>query len=240
MSATDTDGRSAEAPTVFVVDDDASLRRSLARLIRSAGWNVDTFASAYDFLVKPPSGATGCVLMDVQMPGMTGPELQRLMTDRGISLPVVFLTGHGNLPMGVQAMKKGAVDFLSKPVDGETLLRALQAGIERHTIEQADRRRREEIELRLARLSPREREVLKLVIGGHLNKQVADTMGISIKTVKVHRARVMEKMEAESLAALVHLCENAGVQFRHRSAGAHASAGEPGLHPLTPTSETRT
>jgi len=240
MSAATTDEPGPDAPTVFVVDDDAGLCRSLARLIRSAGWNVETFTSAHDFLDRQAHGGTGCVLMDVQMPGMTGPELHRRMTDRGISLPVVFLSGHGDLPMGVQAMKRGAVDFLSKPVDDETLLQTLRQGIERHAIAQADRRRRQEIELRLARLSPREREVLKLVIGGHLNKQVADKMGISIKTVKVHRARVMEKMEVDSLAALVHLCENAGVEFPHRSAGAHASGGRPAPHPVTPTSGTGT
>ena len=240
MSAANTDEPGTHAPTVFVVDDDASLCRSLARLIRSAGWNIETFASAHDFLDRQACAGTGCVVMDVRMPGMTGPELHRLMTDRGISLPVVFLTGHGDLPIGVQAMKKGAVDFLSKPVDDETLLQALREGIERHAIAQADQWRREVIELRLARLSPREREVLKLVIGGHLNKQVADKMGISIKTVKVHRARVMEKMEVDSLAALVHLCDNAGVEFPHRSAGAHASGELRALHPVTPTSETGT
>jgi FixJ family two-component response regulator len=238
MSSADTEKLDADAPTIFVVDDDASLRRSLARLIRSAGWNVETFASARDFLDHRANDETGCVLMDVQMPGMTGPELHQWMTDR--ALPVVFLTGHGDLPMGVQAMKRGAVDFLSKPVDDETLLQTLRSGIERHAVDQADRRRRQDIELRLARLSPREREVLELVIGGHLNKQVADKMGISLKTVKVHRARVMEKMEVDSLAALVHTCENAGIEFFQRSAGAPASVAGSATRPLTPTSETGT
>lgn len=216
------------APTVFVVDDDASLRRSLARLVRSAGWNVEAFASGREFLERGAYDGTGCVVMDVQMPGMTGPELHGLMTDRDISLPVVFLTGHGNLPTGVQAMKRGAVDFLTKPVDDETLLQTIRQGIERHAVGQTDQRRRQDVEVRLSRLSPREREVLTFVIGGHLNKQIADTMGISLKTVKAHRARVMEKMEADSLAELVHLCQSVGLEFQHRDARA--------IHPRSPRS----
>jgi two-component system, LuxR family, response regulator FixJ len=241
MNGASPDEPGDQVPTIFVVDDDESLCRSLARLVRAAGWNVETFASARDFLDRQAYGETGCVVMDVQMPGMTGPELHRQMTERGISLPVVFLTGHGDLPTGVQAMKRGAVDFLSKPVDGETLLETLREGIQRHAIERAGQRRRLDIELRLARLSPREREVLELVIGGHLNKQVADRMSISIKTVKAHRARVMEKMEVDSLAALIRLCENAAVEFSQRqSTRARASRARPATRPLTSTSETGT
>lgn len=202
--------------TIFVVDDDESLRRGLARLMRSAGWNVETFDSAHAFLDRSTFTGTGCVVIDVQMPGMTGPQLHALMSKRGISLPVFFLTAHGDVPTGVQAMKRGAVDFLLKPVDDEVLLNAIRQGTERHIAAQAEQRQRREIDVRLSRLSPREREVLEFVIGGHLNKQIADKMGISLKTVKAHRARVMEKMQADSVAALVHLCWTANVEFPAR------------------------
>ena len=211
MNAPDERALKEDPPTVFVVDDDSSLRRALARLIHSAGWTVDTYASARDFLECADSAGTGCVVMDVQMPGMTGPELHAQMSARGISLPVVYLTAYGDLHIGIEAMKNGAVDFLVKPVDDDTLLGTVRHGIERHAVELAQRRQRERIETRLARLSPREREVMTLVISGHLNKQIADRMGISLKTVKVHRARVMEKVEVKSVAALVHLCETAGL-----------------------------
>lgn len=216
MNVPDSDGSSTGVPTIFVVDDDDSLRRSLARLLRSAGWKVETFASGPEFLGRPAYPGTGCVVIDLRMPAMTGTELHAEMTARGISLPVVFLTAHGDVPTGVQAMKRGAVDFLVKPAEDETLLQTIRRGVERHAAEQADQRQRRGVEVRLSRLSPREREVLEFVIGGHLNKQIADKMGISLKTVKAHRARVMEKMQADSVAALVHLCQPANVEFRAR------------------------
>lgn len=196
-----------ELPTIFIVDDDVSLSRGLARLIDSAGWNAETYNSAQEFLERAPSSATGCILLDVQMPGTSGPELQNRLAALGIALPVVFLTAHGDLPTGIQAMKDGAVDFLQKPVDGELLVRTLQQAIERQLSRQEQRQRSDEVDTRIARLSAREREVLKHVIDGCLNKQIADKMGISLKTVKVHRGHVMEKMGAKSVAALVHLCE---------------------------------
>ena len=192
---------SASKPTIFVIDDDSSVRRSLVRLINSTGWNVESHASARDFLDRPAYTGSGCVVLDVSMPEMSGPELHEWMNAHGIFLPVIFLTAHGDLPTGIQAMKRGAVDFLQKPVDDVLLLQTIQNAIEK------------QVDIRLSRLSPRERQVLEQVISGQLNKQIADSMGISIKTVKVHRARVMEKLEVDSLAALVHICEAAGMSF---------------------------
>lgn len=195
--------------TVFVVDDDEAVRRGLERLLRSAGLNVETFASAPEFLERSPTSETGCVLLDVQMPGVNGPELHEGMSERGFTLPVVFLTGHGDVPTSVRAMKKGAVDFLLKPVDDEMLLGTIRQAVERHAAEQVRQRQRQDIAARLHRLSAREREVMEHVIQGRLNKQIAGDLGIAEKTVKVHRAHVMEKMEVRSVAELVHLCETA-------------------------------
>lgn len=196
-------------PTIFIVDDDESLRRSLARLIRAAGLNVESYDSARTFIEREPFTGVGCILLDVQMPGISGPELHAELLERNISLPVVFLTAHGDLPTGIGAMKKGAVDFLQKPVDDELLLQTLREAVQRHATKQMQGMQIQEVEQRLAALSRREREVLKHVIDGRLNKQIADDMGISIKTVKVHRGHVMEKMAVDSLAELVHLCERA-------------------------------
>lgn len=197
--------------TVFVVDDDDGVRRSLSRLVRAAGWNVETFSSAHDFLQREPHAGPGCLILDVQMAGMTGLQLRDALPSHRVLQPVIFLTAHGDVPTGVDAIKKGAVDFLLKPVDAGALLRAIGQAVDRHVAEQAGQKRREQIEARLSRLTPREREVLARVIAGRLNKQIADALGISLKTVKVHRARVMEKMEVDSVAALVHLCEAAGI-----------------------------
>jgi RNA polymerase sigma factor (sigma-70 family) len=203
----------ASKPTIFVIDDDSSVRRSLVRLINSTGWNVESHASAREFLDRPAYTGSGCVVLDVSMPEMSGPELHEWMNAHGIFLPVIFLTAHGDLPTGIQAMKRGAVDFLQKPVDDVLLLQTIQNAIEKHGSEQKRQQQKQEVDNRLSRLSPRERQVLEQVISGQLNKQIADSMGISIKTVKVHRARVMEKLEVDSLAALVHICEAAGMSF---------------------------
>ena len=208
---------SASDATVFVVDDDMAVRRSLARLLRSAGLNVETFPSAREFLDRLPSARTGCIVLDVRMPGMTGPELFDQMAGKGLSLPVVFLTGHGDVPMSVQAMKKGAVDFLLKPVDDEALLHAIRQAVARHVSQQAREQERQSLEGRLRRLSAREREVMEYVIRGDLNKQIAADLGISEATVKVHRGRVMAKMEAGSVAELVRLCEAAGIRPRQET-----------------------
>lgn len=200
-------------PTIFVVDDDAAVRRSLTRLLRSAGWNTEAFASADDLLERAPAAEPGCVLLDVQMPGMNGLELHQRMAEAGIWLPVVFLTGKGDIPMSVQAMKHGAVDFLVKPVEEDVLFQALHQAIKRQTAEAASRRNRDAIMGRLSLLSEREREVLEQVLQGRLNKQIAYELGIAEKTVKAHRGRVMEKMEAGTVAELVHMCDAIGLEF---------------------------
>ena len=200
--------------TIFIVDDDPSVRKGLLRLIRSAGWQGEAFASAQDFLARPAFSGTGCVVLDVRMPGMTGPELRDLMAAQEISLPVAFLTGHGDVPTGVDAMKRGAVDFLQKPVNDEALLQAIQQAVERHAAAQTHRQELERIQPRLQRLSPREREVLEYVIGGCLNKQIAAQLEIAEKTVKIHRGFVMHKMEVTSVADLVRQCQTAGIAPR--------------------------
>ena len=199
--------------TVFVVDDDAAVRRSLTRLLRSAGWNVETFSSASALLERAPFAGPGCILLDVQMPGMNGLELHQCMSEAGISLPVVFLTGNGNIPMSVQAMKHGAVDFLVKPVEQEILFQSLDQAIARHLAETTTQHNHESILSRLALLSQREHEVLIQVLRGRLNKQIGADLGIAEKTVKVHRGRVMEKMQANSLAELVHMCDIVGIEL---------------------------
>src|SRR5512139_193052 len=200
-------------PTIFVVDDDAAVRRSLTRLLRSAGWNTEAFASADDLLERAPAAEPGCVLLDVQMPGMNGLELHERMAEAGICLPVVFLTGKGDIPMSVQAMKHGAIDFLVKPVEEDVLFQALDQAIKRQTAEAASRRNRDGVMARLGLLSAREREVLEQVLQGRLNKQIAYELGIAEKTVKAHRGRVMEKMEAGTVAELVHMCDSVGLEF---------------------------
>lgn len=219
MKAGNTSGFGA-GPTIFIVDDDESLRRGLARLMRSHGWDVEDFESAREFLERPAYTGIGCAVLDVRMPDMTGPELQAQLLARGDPLPLVFLSACNDVATAVHAMKMGGADFLTKPVDERVLLHAIHDGLSRHSAGLTSRRQREEVETRLSRLSPREREVMHLVAGGLLNKLIADQLGISIGTVKVHRGRVMEKMEVRSVAELVHLCSlaDAGPGQRGRSA----------------------
>jgi FixJ family two-component response regulator len=198
-------------PVISVVDDDPAVRRSLSRLIHAAGWTAETFSSAGEFMERMPSPDTACVLLDIQMLGPTGPQLQEWMSEQGMSLPVIFLTGHGDVQISVQAMKRGAIDFLLKPVDDDVLLDAIRHAIDVHVQEQSRGKRLDEIKERHAGLTAREREVMGHVIGGRLNKQIAAELGISEKTVKVHRARAMEKMGVRSVAALVHTCNAAGI-----------------------------
>jgi FixJ family two-component response regulator len=198
-------------PVVLIVDDDVGVQRSLSRLIRAAGWTAEAFSSAREFMESLPSFGAACVLLDIRMPGLTGPQLHAWMADKGISLPVVFLTGHGDVPTSVQAMKRGAVDFLLKPVDDQVLLETIRQAFTLHAAEKSREDQQQEIKERHSRLTAREREVMGQVIVGRLNKQIAADLGISLKTVKVHRARAMEKMEVRSVAALVHVCETAGI-----------------------------
>jgi len=198
-------------PTVFIVDDEPAVLKSLARLLHSAGLAVETFPSSQDFLNHHIPNTPGCLVLDVSMPGLNGLELQKTLAAKGSAVPIIFLTGHGDIPMSVQAMKRGAADFLTKPVDDDDLLKAVRAAIEK---DRAGRRARADvadIEQRLATLTPREREVLEHVVSGLMNKQIAARLGTVEKTIKVHRSRVMEKMKAQSLVELVHLTEKAGI-----------------------------
>jgi len=199
-------------PNVFLVDDDASVRRALARLLKSAGHQVQTFASAREFLgTNADTEEAACLVLDVRMPGLTGIDLQRELQTMNRNLPIVFITGHGDIPMSVKAMKGGAVDFLPKPVKDTDLLRAIAQALARAHHDRVERRELEQIQQRVKKLTPREREVMSLVVRGLLNKQIAFDLGTVEKTIKVHRARVMEKMQVESLAELVRLAERVGI-----------------------------
>ncbi len=198
--------------TVFVIDDDASVRKALSRLIRSAGYDVQAFASARDFLDHSAIGRAGaCLVLDVSMPGLSGLDLQAELNAVNIRLPIIFITGHGDIPMSVKAMKQGAIDFLPKPVKDQDLLKAVEQALAQADNYRAELQEREIINKRLEKLTPREREVMILVVRGLLNKQIAFKLGTTEKTVKVHRGRVMEKMEVPSLAELVRIAEKAGI-----------------------------
>ena len=197
--------------TVFVVDDDVSVRESLELLIRTAGWQPETFASAPEFLSRPRPTVPCCLVLDLTLPGLSGLELQEQLAER-TDMPIIFITGHGDVPMTVQAMKAGAVEFLTKPFDDAVLLDAIRGAIERSRTA-----RREESEMQTLRsshasLTPREREVMAFVVSGLLNKQVAGELGISEITVKAHRGQMMRKMKADSLAALVTMASRLGLR----------------------------
>ncbi|MGH7875352.1 MAG: response regulator transcription factor [Candidatus Binatia bacterium] len=198
--------------SVFLVDDDASVRRALARLIKCAGHNVQTFASAREFLgTETGSQDAGCLVLDVRMPGFTGIELQRELQTMNRNLPIVFITGHGDIPMSVNAMKAGAVDFLQKPVKDKDLLTAIEQSLARAAREQSEREEIAQIRRRVENLTPRELEVMALVVTGMLNKQIAFKLGTVEKTIKVHRARVMDKMGVASIAELVRIAEKINI-----------------------------
>ena len=190
---------------VHVVDDNASVRRALKRLLGSVGIQSETYASARQFLEADIADVPSCLVLDVRMPRLSGLELQDRLNAAGRHIPIVFITGHGDITMAVEAMKKGAVDFLPKPFNDQELIDAIHRALSQHERLRDEQAEQAEIFARLERLTPREREVMDLVITGLLNKQVAGELGTSEKTIKVHRARVMDKMEAESLAELVRL-----------------------------------
>jgi FixJ family two-component response regulator len=198
-------------PLVFVVDDDASVRRSLSRLVKAAGYEAETFPSVRDFLARSPYDGPCCLVLDVRMPGRTGLDLQEALRVAGQRLSIVFITGYRDVPVSVEAMKSGAVDFLTKPVDEGRLLGAIRQAVARTLVDRRQQARVAEIRSRITTLTPREAEVFALVVTGLLNKQIGSELGIGEKTVKVHRARVMEKMRAGSLAELVRLSAEASV-----------------------------
>jgi FixJ family two-component response regulator len=199
-------------PTVFVVDDDASLRNALKNLLRSVGLNVETFGSAQEFLSSPHLRAPGCLVLDVRLPELSGLDLQRRLVEANVQIPIVFITGHGDIQMSVRAMKLGAVEFLTKPFRDQDLLDAVQQAIERDHVARQQQAETAELRARYESLSTREQEVMRLVVRGLLNKQIAGELGTSEPTVKMHRGRVMQKMRADSLADLIRMEQKLGVQ----------------------------
>ena len=199
-------------PTIFVIDDDASVRKSLSRLLRSAGYTTETFASAEEFLGREHYTGIGCLLLDVQMPGLSGLGLQEELNKADYHMPIVFITGHGDIPMSVEAMKKGAIDFLTKPFHDKDLLQVIEKAIEKDTYARAEYDEILDIRRRIERLTLREYEILGYIITGMLNKQIAFELGIAEKTVKVHRGRILEKLCVGSVAELVRLTEKVGLK----------------------------
>jgi len=198
-------------PVVFIVDDDLSVRRSTERLIRSAGFKVLTFTSAREFLASPRPEGPACLVLDVRMPGLSGMDLQRELVQSGIHIPIISITGHGDIPMSVRAMKAGAVKFLTKPFRSRSLLDAVRAAIERDQSAHKARSETGELRERYEQLTPREREVMALVVAGQVNKQAASELSTTERTIKFHRAHIMQKMGAESLADLVRMAEKLAV-----------------------------
>jgi FixJ family two-component response regulator len=206
--------------TIYIVDDDPSIRKSLSRLLKSTGYEVEMFGSAREFLqANTICEGPSCIVLDMKMPELSGFELQEELNRKGYSLPIVFVTGHGDIPMGVKAMKNGAVDFLTKPFDEADLLNAVQEALRRDSKNRKTMDERSTILQKIESLTPREYEILTYVITGMLNKQIAYDLKISEKTVKVHRGRIMEKMGVDSVAQLVRLADKAGIQPAEVSEG---------------------
>jgi len=205
---------SATTPTIFIVDDDPAVLKSLGRLLRSARLDFAAFSSPAEFLQQHDPAAPGCLVLDVAMPGLNGLELQAALAEKGCAIPIIFLTGHGDIPMSVQAMKRGALDFLTKPVNDEDLLQAVHDALELDRVARRAKAELGDLQARFDSLTPREREVFVHVVAGQLNKQIAADLGTVEKTIKVHRARVMEKMGVDSLADLVRAAERLGLGDR--------------------------
>lgn len=202
----------SQTPTVFLIDDDPSVRRGLSRLIRVAGFDVQAFASAGDFLASPHDEGPSCIVLDVKMPGLSGPDLQVEISKAEYTMPIIFISGHGDVPTTAQAMKEGALDFLTKPVDRDLLLKAIRAALNKDRASREAHAELQQIRAKLDKLTPREFEVLRFVVAGLLNKQIAYELGITEDTVKIHRGRMMSKMDVVSVADLVRLTQKAGVE----------------------------
>ena len=201
----------ADEQAVYVVDDDAAVRDSLSWLLRSVGLSVESFDSGLSFLEYAKNGCNGCAVLDVRMPGLSGLELQERLAAENIALPLIMVTGHGDVPMAVRAIKAGAFDFIEKPFNDQVLLDRVQQALKRNTQNRALEEKRLDVEARMQSLTPREREVLALVVTGNPNKAIASQLGISCRTVEIHRGRVMDKMQAGSLSELVRLGVSSGL-----------------------------
>jgi FixJ family two-component response regulator len=203
-----------DAPVVYVVDDDAAARAAIQSLLHSVGLRADTFGSAQEFLASDRPDAPACLVLDVRLPGVSGLDFQRDLAARKVAIPIIFITGHGDIPMSVEAMKAGAIEFLTKPFRGQVLLDAIHRAIERDRAARHEQSKAAELRQRLATLTPREREVMQFVISGLLNKQIAAGLGASERTVKIHRGQVMRKMQAASLPDLVRIAGKLGMPAR--------------------------
>jgi FixJ family two-component response regulator len=205
-----------EQPLVFVIDDDASVRDAIADLLRSVGLEVQSFGSSQEFLQSKRPDAPGCIVLDVRLPGVSGLEFQRTLNKSNVHLPIIFISGHGDIPMSVRAMKSGAIEFLTKPLPEQELLDAIQTGIERDRARRQDAKVVAGLRERFSSLTPREREVMALVVTGRRNKQIAAQAKLSDMTVKVHRSQIMRKMGAKSLVDLVRMADALGVSTKNQ------------------------